>query len=89
MWLGITLGIAAGLAWPWRRRWQAGLSVMLLGLALSGAEHLHELSGQPGWPWARFTFGLLLFAGLTTAVSFDTLAVLCGAGRAALRRLKS
>ena len=85
MWIGITLGVALGVAALWRHRWSVGMSAFIVGLALSEADHLREQSGQPGWPWVRFSLGLLLFAGLTIAVSFDVLALLW-AGWRALRR---
>ncbi|HQP36438.1 MAG TPA: DUF2085 domain-containing protein [Polyangiaceae bacterium] len=81
MWIGITLGIAAGLLLPLRRRWWIGMSAFGIGMALSAADHLREEAGGPGWSWVRFWLGLVLFAGLTTAVSYDVLAVLSGAVR--------
>jgi len=84
MWIGITLGIALGVAVTFRHRWSVGMGASVLGLALSEADHLREESGRPGWPWVRFVLGLIVFLGLTTAISQDTLALLV----AGLRRLR-
>lgn len=81
MWIGITLGIAFGVLFPLRRRWWIGMGAFAIGMALSGADHLREEAGGAGWSWVRFWLGLVLFVGLTLAVSYDVLAVLCGAVR--------
>jgi uncharacterized membrane protein len=76
MWIGITLGVALGVLASPRRRWSVGLGAMVLALALSEADHLREESGHPGWAWVRFWLGLIIFLGLTTAISYDILALL-------------
>ena len=81
MWIGITLGVAVGVAAAFKHRWSVGTCAAVLAFALSGIDHLREQSGQPDWPCARFTLGLLLFLGVTLAVSFDALALLLAALR--------
>jgi uncharacterized membrane protein len=81
MWIGITLGVAIGVAAAWKRRWSVGLVAAAIAFALSGVDHLREESGRPGWPWVRFGLGLVLFLGVTFAVSFDALSLLLAGGR--------
>jgi len=87
MWIGITLGIAIGVMGAWKRRWSLGISAATIAFVLSGLDHLREESGRPGWPWVRFGLGLLMFLGVTLAVSFDTLASLLAGARMVKRKV--
>lgn len=86
MWLGITLGIAFAMVFVPRHRWWIGTVGAVVFTAASGFDFLREESGGTPNAWVRAALGFFLFVGVTLAVSFDVLAVLCAIGRR-LRRL--
>lgn len=76
MWIGITMGVVIAMMVTAPRRWALGLSLAAMGTLVSGADKLREAAGGPSMPWIRAGFGLLLFLGVTFAVSFDALAAI-------------
>lgn len=86
MWIGITLGASLGVLIPCARRWQMGALVALIGVALSALEYAREQSQQVSWSVARFLLGIVIFVGITMAVSFDMLALWLALQRAVTRQ---
>lgn len=85
MWIGITLGVAFAMLVVPKRRWAVGSLLALAATAASAADRLREDLYLASYGWLRFALGLLIFAGVTLAVSFDTLAMLLALLRAIAR----
>ena len=85
MWLGITLGVAFAMFVIPKSRWWIGFGLAVLATAASAFDKLREEATRVDAPNVRFVLGILIFAGVTLAVSYDTLAVLLGIGRAIAR----
>jgi uncharacterized membrane protein len=81
LWLGICLGVAAGLSCSWRWRRAVGLGVVVMTGGLSVLEALREARTHLGWPGLRLGLGLLLGGGFSAAVARDALVVLLPAPR--------
>jgi uncharacterized membrane protein len=88
MWLGITLGVVMGLLVKARRRWLMGSLVALTATLVSGVDKLRENAGGASQPWIRAIFGLLLFLGVTWAVSEGALGLIARLGRRCLKRAR-
>jgi len=85
MWIGITLGVAFAMLFVPQHRWWTGSGLAVLATAASAFDKLREESSRVDAPNARFVLGILIFAGVTLAVSFDTLALLTAGLRAVAR----
>ncbi len=86
MWIGITLGVTLAMIVVPRQRWWIGTGLAVLAAAASAFDKLREEATRVDAPNARFVLGVLVFVGVTLAVSFDTLAVLLGLLRAIVRQ---
>ncbi len=82
MWIGITLGVAFAMFVVPKARWWIGSVLAVLATSASAFDKLREESTNIGAPNVRFVLGILIFVGVTLAVSYDALAVLLGIGRA-------
>jgi len=85
MWIGITLGVAFAMIVVPRQRWWIGTGLAVIAAAASAFDKLREEATRTDAPDVRFVLGVLVFVGVTLAVSFDTLAVLLGLLRAIAR----